>query len=506
MPTALRAIQPAPTCTEHELVAAVRRGSDEAFEELFARFRGRIGSYVLGMVGDHGRAEDVAQEVFISALRRLRATEQPIAFKPWIYEIARNACIDEFRRTRRVQEVPLELDGESGAGEHRFHAPSVAPDAAVESKQSLTDLRGAFRGLSETHHRVLVMRELEGLSYNEIGDRLGMSKPMVQSTLLRARRRLSHEYDELVSGRRCEQVQTTIAADGERPLRALGVRQRRQLARHLAHCQPCRRQARMAGIDDSFFHTPGVIGKITALLPFPWLRPRRARADEPTLADASSHPLVMLQSLQTATQYMDPSAASFSLGRAAATAAAIVVAGAGGGFATGLGGQPDRLGSVAGLPPSLAALAHQSARGTVRGARLASQGSAGTTSQAASGRLGTGTTGPSSATSSIPAAIPPATGAAALPAKAGGLAGLQLPIAGSHSASAGVGTRLPKLPAGASLAQLLGQAATKALTLPASLPQVLPPAPSSGAHSSVLPGLQLPDPSKLLSPLAHRGH
>ena len=54
---------------------------------------------MLGMVGDHQRAEDIAQEVIIAALRRLRATEQPIAFKPWLYEIAKNACIDEFRRS-----------------------------------------------------------------------------------------------------------------------------------------------------------------------------------------------------------------------------------------------------------------------------------------------------------------------------------------------------------------------------------------------------------------------
>ncbi len=86
---------------DEALVAAVRHGDDRAFEQLYARYQRRIGAYVLGMVGDHGRAEDVTQEVFISALRRMRATERPIAFKPWIYEIAKNACIDAFRRSRR---------------------------------------------------------------------------------------------------------------------------------------------------------------------------------------------------------------------------------------------------------------------------------------------------------------------------------------------------------------------------------------------------------------------
>src|ERR1700738_288219 len=110
MSLALSVTQPAPACSEHELVAAVRRGEDRAFEELYSRYRRRIGSYVLGMVGDHGRAEDVTQDVFMAALRRIRNSERPIAFKPWIYEIARNACIDEFRRSKRTQEVPIDGD------------------------------------------------------------------------------------------------------------------------------------------------------------------------------------------------------------------------------------------------------------------------------------------------------------------------------------------------------------------------------------------------------------
>ncbi len=164
MSLALRVTQPAPACSEHELVAAVRRGDDAAFGELYSRYRTRIGSYILGMVGDHGRAEDIAQEVFISALRRMRESGRPIAFKPWIYEIAKNASIDEFRRTRRAQEVPLDHDEDSEAPRVVLSSGHT-PEVAVESKQRLEDLRGAFHGLSESHHKIIVMRELEGLTY-----------------------------------------------------------------------------------------------------------------------------------------------------------------------------------------------------------------------------------------------------------------------------------------------------------------------------------------------------
>ena len=104
-----------------DLVAAVRRGDDRAFEQLYARYQRRISAYVLGMVKDHGRAEDITQEVFISALRRMRETERPIAFKPWIYEIAKNACIDPFRRSRRAEEVSFDAD--EGLGQRRPRPP-----------------------------------------------------------------------------------------------------------------------------------------------------------------------------------------------------------------------------------------------------------------------------------------------------------------------------------------------------------------------------------------------
>jgi RNA polymerase sigma factor (sigma-70 family) len=233
-------------------VAAVRRGDDRAFEVLYARYRGRIGAHVQRLVGDHGRAEDIAQEVFISALRRLRQTDQPIHFKPWIYEIAKNACIDEFRRRGRgAREVSLELgDGdEDDQRTERLLAPAPSLEAAIEGKQRLEDLRGAFRGLSESHHRILVLRELEGLSYNQIGDRLGLTLPMVESTLFRARRRLVEEFAELESGRRCGRVQEWITAAEAGEQRPLGARERRQFTRHLSHCRDCRIAARRARLD-----------------------------------------------------------------------------------------------------------------------------------------------------------------------------------------------------------------------------------------------------------------
>jgi hypothetical protein len=197
----------------------------------------------------------------------------------------------------------------------------------MESKQKLDDLRGAFGGLSESHHQLLVMREFEGLSYDEIGRRTGMSRQMVESALFRARRKLGVEYEELASGRRCLQVQTAIEAGKLTSRRSLGVRERRQLARHLAHCQPCRVKAHLAGVDHSFVRS-GVAAKIAALLPFPaltrWPFGRAARV----AARTRSHP-----GLGAATSALEPGTSALLSGAAVAVALAL----AGSGVQTGPG-------------------------------------------------------------------------------------------------------------------------------------------------------------------------
>jgi len=308
--------------TDAQLVAAVRRGDDRAFERLYERYQRRISAFVYGMVNDHGRAEDVTQEVFISALRRMRQTDRPLAFKPWIYEIAKNACIDQFRRSRRTEEVSFDAEEGAGALESaRLAAPGATPDAAVSAKQQLNDLCGAFGGLSDTHHEILVLRELEGLSYREIGERLGLSRPSVESTLFRARRRLTEEYDELVSGERCLRVQAMLGAGS----RSLGTRDELRLARHVAHCQSCRRQARAAGLDTATLspRRRTIAARVAAFLPLPaFLRLRRGNS---TLGDGQSATLAQWSG---AVSSMAEPAVGWA--KAAAAAAALLLAGGAG--------------------------------------------------------------------------------------------------------------------------------------------------------------------------------
>jgi RNA polymerase sigma factor (sigma-70 family) len=328
------ALAPAPRAatlqSENELVAAVRRGDDRAFEELYGRYSRRISSYIFGMVKDHARAEDLTQDVFVSALRRMRDTDRPIAFKPWIYEIAKNACIDQFRRNRRAEEVSFDADEGLGAADYgRLVTGDPTPDIALDHKQQLDHLRGALGGLSESHHQILVMREFEGLSYREIGEKMGMSRPSVESTLFRARKRLTEEYEELVTGARCTRIQGIISALGGS---GLGTRDRRRMARHLSYCQQCRRHAHTAGVSDLVPARQPIGAKIAALLPLPAFLRRRWFGDSEAAAAASGHGGQLAQWSTNLGPMVDSAAGQWT--KAVATAATIAVAGVGAGAAT----------------------------------------------------------------------------------------------------------------------------------------------------------------------------
>ena len=227
----------------------------------------------------------------MSALRRMRGTDAEINFKPWIYQIARNAAIDAYRRTSHAVEVSMDADdGLRASDRHRLVGLDGGPDAALVTKERLTHLQGAFDELSDVHTRVLVMRELEGMSYREIGQKLDLTRPAVESALFRARRRLESEYTELSEGRRCEAMRATIARMAAGTQR--GAEEHR-LARHAKRCPSCLRQARELG--DRAAHDDrraaaeggGAAADPVALPPLRRRRRRHALACSPTGANAA---------------------------------------------------------------------------------------------------------------------------------------------------------------------------------------------------------------------------
>src|SRR5687767_5220304 len=149
--------------TDAQLIVAVRRGNDHAFEQLYRRYSAGVARFVAGRVRDRGRAEDLVQEIFLSALRRLRATDSDINFRPWIFEIAKNAAIDHYRRTSRTEEVSIHGDDTlRPADQLRLVGGAHArPENAILHKERFDQLRDAFAELRSEEHT----SELQSLAY-----------------------------------------------------------------------------------------------------------------------------------------------------------------------------------------------------------------------------------------------------------------------------------------------------------------------------------------------------
>ena len=213
----------------------------------------------------------------MSALRGLRSSAQDISFRPWIYEIAKNASIDHLRRARRGSEVSIDSDDFSPQEEGRISQSVSGTDAEVARRKELESLQMAFGDLPQSQHQILVMRELEGLSYDRIGSRLGLTRGAVESQLFRARRTLRDGFDDIDTGERCVRMRVTMeaTADGLRT----GMRERRRLTMHLRDCADCRRTAVTIGLDDLALAAARDRGRalrrIAGFLPLPGFLRRR---------------------------------------------------------------------------------------------------------------------------------------------------------------------------------------------------------------------------------------
>jgi RNA polymerase sigma factor (sigma-70 family) len=321
---------------EEELVAAAQAGSKTAFEALFRRYRDRITTFVRSSVRDDGRAEDLVQEIFFSAHKNLASLDHPGAFRSWLYQIARNACLDEARRRSRQDELILGWD-EFPPPDERIVTHNQSAEGALSQKEELSNLTQALDGLPDTQHQALVLREIGGMSYDEIGRRMRLSRPAVESVLFRARRGLKGAYSEISTGERCKRMQIVMGQVAE-GLGELG--ERRKLIRHMRDCSSCRRDAAALGLSglavpsDERSGLQRAFSRVAAILPLPAFF-RRAQDGE-QLSASGGGGSVAVQAQNAATQL---SSAVGSVGgdhaasvihKAAAIVAAVAVVGGGG--------------------------------------------------------------------------------------------------------------------------------------------------------------------------------
>ena len=175
--------------TEQELIRAAQRGDDVAFEELVRQYEKRVYHLALRMCGDQEDAMEVSQEAFLSIWRGLKFFRGDSAFSTWVYRLTSNAAIDYLRRQNR--QTALEggsLDDEESYLEPCDPAPT--PHQAAEQEERSRHLQEGLMALSAEHRQVLLLRELHGLSYDEIGRQLELDLGTVKSRIARGREKL----------------------------------------------------------------------------------------------------------------------------------------------------------------------------------------------------------------------------------------------------------------------------------------------------------------------------
>ena len=168
------------------LVEAARGGDASAFGHLYRRYAGLVHGVLLGKVGRE-EAEDLVQEVFLAAMRRISALRDPNSFGAWLSAIARNLANDHYRRLKPAD--PMLEDPPEAAGKN---APTLESDADT-SERILT----IIRGLPEAYSETLMLRLVEGMTGPEIAERTGLTPGSVRVNLCRGMRMLRERLDEL---------------------------------------------------------------------------------------------------------------------------------------------------------------------------------------------------------------------------------------------------------------------------------------------------------------------
>ena len=177
--------------TEKELISRAQKGDQDAFGQLVLAHQNKVFTLCVHMMGSREEAEDMAQEAFLKAWRSLDSFHGESSFATWMHRLTTNLCLDHLRKQTRRQNisVAVSLDDEEAAFTEPAD-PGSDPQRELEKRERQRAVEKALRGLPEHHRRALVMREVSGLSYQEIADALELDLGTVKSRIARAREAL----------------------------------------------------------------------------------------------------------------------------------------------------------------------------------------------------------------------------------------------------------------------------------------------------------------------------
>ena len=184
--------------SEEELIRATLQGQKEAFGQLFERYQKPVYNLVFRITGKQTETQDIVQETFMLAFSRLETYQIGGRFSAWIYRIAYNQTMDYFREHKReTANMSLENEKVATGFELSEHRHDQSPDYHLETIDQYTLLMRALDELQPEYKTIILLKEQQGLSYEEIGDIMDSPVGTVRSRLHRARMELKEKLDRL---------------------------------------------------------------------------------------------------------------------------------------------------------------------------------------------------------------------------------------------------------------------------------------------------------------------
>jgi RNA polymerase sigma-70 factor (ECF subfamily) len=182
--------------------SAVDMAPNHSFDDLVAAYEKKVFNVIYRILGDYDEAADVTQETFISAFKGYQSFRGDAKVYTWLYQIAINHCRNRLRRRgreRRIQieslDQPREWEDEDSGSAREIADESFAPHTALEEKEFRERLLAAMHSLPPDYREVVVLREIQGLSYNEIAETTRLSLDNVKTRLSRARAMLRRKLE-----------------------------------------------------------------------------------------------------------------------------------------------------------------------------------------------------------------------------------------------------------------------------------------------------------------------
>jgi len=171
---------------ESGLIARAQAGEHRAFAVLVRQYQDRVFRFILRLVGARDEAMDLTQETFMKAHQALPGWRPEAQFRTWLFRIAHNTALDVLRRRQRVEFVSFS-DLPAGEEDHALPDPARQPDERLADRQSIELLERTLQELPAEHREILLLREVEDMSYTEIAATLGIAEGTVKSRIARAR-------------------------------------------------------------------------------------------------------------------------------------------------------------------------------------------------------------------------------------------------------------------------------------------------------------------------------